>query len=47
MDKKEMKKEINRLKEYSYHIDQEKVRRIFNLIADELYSLKEKLNYLF
>ena len=40
MDKKELKKEIDKLKEWHQCIDQVQVRRIFNLIIDELYSLK-------
>lgn len=43
MEKEELKKEIDKLEEYHQHIDQKQVRHIFNLIVNELYSLKKKL----
>ena len=43
MEKEELKKEIDKLKEYHQHIDQKQVAHIFNLIVNELYSLKKKL----
>lgn len=44
MEKDELKKEIDVLHEYHQHIDQKQVIHIFDLIVDELYSLKEKMD---
>jgi len=43
MEKEELKKEIDELRRWSQHIDQKQVIRIFDLIVDELYSLKKEI----
>ena len=43
LEKEELKKEIDILHEFHQHIDYKQVIRIFDLIVDEIFSLKEKL----